>query len=314
MTAVSRHLPSMPFRSSAHAREQLLLMASRTVGPGDANETAPMAEAAEGLAPACNAQFAAFYDQNYRQLVVAFTSALGDQRLAEDTAQEAMLRACQRWNKIGEYDNPSGWCYRVGMNWATSRWRKRRREVSSDEPMSINAVAAGEERPDQALVDAIHSLPDQQREVVVLRIWMDWSVRETSVALDIPEGTVRSRQTRGLKRLRSLLEGTEGYEDRGPRATPARIASAETSLPNGDGSLNGSRSSDERLWSSTEIHAKGNASGEGSTNGQSLVGEENGTVNENVIAFEETVSLSKIQKNDPTTVYAELWEAGGGFG
>ena len=312
MTAVSRHLPSMPSRSSAHAREQLLLMARRTVGAGDANQTAPMAEAAESLAPACNTQFAAFYDQNYRQLVVAFTSALGDQRLAEDAAQEAMLRACQRWNRIGEYDNPAGWCYRVGMNWATSRWRKRRREVSSDEPMSINAVAAGEERPDQALVDAIHSLPDQQREVVVLRVWMDWSVRETSVALNVPEGTVRSRQTRGLRRLRTLLEETEGYEDRGPRATPAKGNGSGGGFTNGQFCPTGNSSSDHKEPAKAASWAATGAAVRMSVESAS-VGGENGTTNENVIAAEETVSLDKIQKGDPTTVYAGLWEAGGGF-
>lgn len=161
-------------------------------------------------APAGTADFSTFYDASYPQLVIAFTSAIGDRRLAEDAAQEAMLRACQRWTKVGEYDNPAGWCYRVGMNWATSRWRKRRREISTDEPRSITDSVAGDALIDDELLGALDRLPEDQRQVVVLRIWLDWSVRDTAEALSIPEGTVRSRQARALTKLKTdLMESRE---------------------------------------------------------------------------------------------------------
>ncbi|MDB4103219.1 hypothetical protein N9549_03985 [Acidimicrobiales bacterium] len=73
------------------------------------------------------ATFAAFYQQNIGPLARTLTSALGDPQVAQDAAQEAMARACERWEKIETYDNPVGWCYRVAMNWSTSRWRKRKR-------------------------------------------------------------------------------------------------------------------------------------------------------------------------------------------
>lgn len=164
-------------------------------------------------AEVCNVGFSTFYDENYPQLVIAFTSAIGDRRLAEDAAQEAMLRACQRWNKIGQYDNPAGWCYRVGMNWATSRWRKRRREISTDEPRSITDSIEGASLVDDELLGALQRLPEDQRQVVVLRIWMDWSVRDTSEALGIPEGTVRSRQARALSKLKGDLTESRDEQD-----------------------------------------------------------------------------------------------------
>lgn len=39
-----------------------------------------------------------------------------------------MVRTFQHWDKIRRYDNPAGWAYRVGLNWATSRLRRRSRD------------------------------------------------------------------------------------------------------------------------------------------------------------------------------------------
>lgn len=153
-----------------------------------------------------NADFGQFYGENIAPLARALTATLGNPSAAQDAAQEAMTRACEQWQKISGYDNPTGWCYRVGMNWATTRWRKRRREVMDfsevtpstrlDEPASL----------DDALMAALLKLPIDQRQVVVLRLVQDWSIAETAEALDIAEGTVQSRYSRALTRLRRDLE------------------------------------------------------------------------------------------------------------
>ena len=58
------------------------------------------------------ATFAAFYEQNVDVLARTLTASLVDAQVAQDAAQEAMARACERWDKIEHYDNPVGWCYR----------------------------------------------------------------------------------------------------------------------------------------------------------------------------------------------------------
>jgi len=72
--------------------------------------------------------FETFYraqaDRVYRSLAVA----LADPQLAREAADEAMTRAYARWHRVRGLDNPDGWVFRVGLNWATSRWRKLRRE------------------------------------------------------------------------------------------------------------------------------------------------------------------------------------------
>ena len=157
------------------------------------------------MATSRESAFAAFYQRNIATLTRTLAASLGDGQLAQDAAQEAMARACERWEKIEGYDNPTGWCYRVAMNWATSRWRKRRREVITDElppPATFDA-------PDIELQDRIRSalrqLSLEHRSVIVLRLFEDWSIAETADALGIAHGTVQSRYARALERLRAEL-------------------------------------------------------------------------------------------------------------
>lgn len=151
--------------------------------------------------------FAAFYAGNIHTLSRSLAAALGDPQLAQDAAQEAMARACERWERIAYYDNPMGWCYRVAMNWATSRFRKRKREVITAEMPT--ARARSYDNPDVELQDriliALRSLSLEHRSVIVLRLIEDWSIAETAEALGVAHGTVQSRYARALDRLRAEL-------------------------------------------------------------------------------------------------------------
>lgn len=151
------------------------------------------------------AAFASFYQRNIGSLTRTLTASLGDHQLAQEAAQESMTRACERWEKIQGYENPTGWCYRVAMNWATSRWRKRRREVITNElPAATLVDSPNVELQDRVLV-ALRALSLEHRSVVVLRLIEDWSIAETATALGIAEGTVQSRYARALQKLRAEL-------------------------------------------------------------------------------------------------------------
>lgn len=167
--------------------------------------------------------FADFYEQAIDPLTRALTATIGDVPTAQDAAQEAMLRACARWNKIAGYDNPMGWCFRVGLNWATSRWRRRRREELTS-TFDASHILTELEPSDFALFDAVHELPIEWRSVVVLRLLMDWSVAETAAALDVRPGTVKSRLGRAVARLRVVLD------DRPATTQPAPEAAASNSV------------------------------------------------------------------------------------
>lgn len=158
-----------------------------------------LAEARATPVAARHAAFEQFYRANRDQVYRALLLTLGDQALAAEAVDEAMVRTFQRWRTVRTYSNPSGWCYRVALNWARDQLRKRKRELLGDAPEKGVPAAAN---ADPQILAALGALPVEYRSVVVLRYFFDWSQKQIAEALDIPEGTVKSRLNRGLAELR----------------------------------------------------------------------------------------------------------------
>ena len=141
----------------------------------------------------------------------------GDADLAEELAQEALLRACRDWARVKDYDSPGAWLHRVAINLANSSFRRfaaRRRAMGTlwhrpaedhTDPDSAAAVA---------LRGALSALPPKMRAVLVLRFYEDLSVKEVAATLGWPEGTVKTLSNRGMARLRAAgLDDGEGRPD-----------------------------------------------------------------------------------------------------
>lgn len=148
--------------------------------------------------------FEAFYRDQRAPLYRALALTLGDVELAREAVDEAMVRAYQRWGRLCTYDNPAGWVYRVGLNWAVS-WTRRRQRVMPvatvpDQPTD------GPSPGDPGVARALAGLGEQHRAVLVLRFHLDWSVEQIAAALGVPAGTVKSRLHRGLAAMRAQLE------------------------------------------------------------------------------------------------------------
>jgi RNA polymerase sigma-70 factor (ECF subfamily) len=166
--------------------------------------TASASELTAQLAPR---RFEEFYRNRRDQVFRGLALTLRDHDLAADATDEAMARAFQHWRSVKSYANPEGWAYRVGLNWARSRMRRARREVSG---FRLEDRPAPEWTPsDPQLADALESLPVNQRAVVVLRFHFDWSTEQVAKALGVPLGTVKSRLSRALERLEQSAEVTE---------------------------------------------------------------------------------------------------------
>jgi DNA-directed RNA polymerase specialized sigma24 family protein len=154
-----------------------------------------------------DSSFEAFYRAQVDRVYRALTLSLGDPDLAREATDEGMARACARWETVSALDNPGGWVFRVGFNWACSWWRKLRREQPM--PDRMPGVVA---QPDPIAVHALQvlgRLPRTQRAVVVCRILLGLSTAETATALGVAEGTVKSRLARGLTALRGAVSKGE---------------------------------------------------------------------------------------------------------
>jgi RNA polymerase sigma-70 factor (ECF subfamily) len=145
--------------------------------------------------------FSSFYRDKWQPVARGLALTLGDPDLAAEATDEAMARAYPRWATLQAYDNPAGWVYRVGLNWARSHHRRIARMI----PFVHHETAELGPVTDPAVAEALLRLPLKQRSVVVCRLLLDWSVDDTASALDISPGTVKSRLHRGLQTLESTL-------------------------------------------------------------------------------------------------------------
>ncbi len=149
---------------------------------------------------------------------------LGDRSEAEDVAQEAMMRL---WRIAPKWQpgkaKVSTWLYRVTMNLCLDiKRRQRAKIVPLDRVPDLvdGAQDAVEQMQDTARIDALQAalmtLPNRQRQAVVLRHIEDLSNPEIAEIMDISTEAVESLTARGKRALSSALAGrrTElGYDD-----------------------------------------------------------------------------------------------------
>jgi len=144
------------------------------------------------------------------------TRVLGDRAEAEDVVQDAMMRLWKiapDWRQ-GEAQ-VSTWAYRVTVNLCTDRLRRRtsRPQVALDlvaEP-EADMASAVEKMTDKARVDALQfaldTLPDRQKQAVVLRHLEGLSNPEIAEIMDIGVEAVESLTARGKRALKAALAG-----------------------------------------------------------------------------------------------------------
>lgn len=139
---------------------------------------------------------------------------LRDRSAAEDTAQEAFIRAYRHLGSFREGLSFKPWLLRIVTNLALNEVRARGRRggllarfASSNHGQAPAADAAllPEEQRD-ALQSAMNELPLDDRVVLYLRFFLEMPEKEMADALNVRPGTVKSRLHRACGRLRSLIE------------------------------------------------------------------------------------------------------------
>ena len=155
------------------------------------------------------AGFGARVAENQRRVFQIAYGILGNSADAEEVAQEAFLRAFQKFQSLREAAKFRAWVNRIAFRLALNRQRELRRRLTRETAWhaagtgeTVDGSRNGEERVlVERLRSEIEALPEKLRRVLQLSIVKDMDASDVGVVLGIPAGTVRSR----LHTARKLL-------------------------------------------------------------------------------------------------------------
>jgi RNA polymerase sigma factor (sigma-70 family) len=156
--------------------------------------------------------FEDFYGDNHRRVRAALTVAVGERDLAFDAADEAFARAFLQWARVSTMASPRAWVFRVGLNVAHRRARRRSLEralLRRNEPVTELPAPAAE------LWALVAELPERQRLAVVLRHIGDLSEDQVATAMGIQRGTVSRTLRDAHQNLAAAMTDEMAAEEKG---------------------------------------------------------------------------------------------------
>ena len=151
------------------------------------------------------ADFEDFFRAEYQTLLRAMYLISGTRDEAEELAQEAFVKVLERWDRVREMDNPSGYLYRTAVN--TRRSVARRLRLAAQRALFLHSpdVIAQSDDRDQ-IRRALALLPVSQREAIVLVEWLGLTDAEAGRVLGVSAGAVRVRISRAKASLQTPME------------------------------------------------------------------------------------------------------------
>lgn len=184
--------------------------------------------AAKKLSPAKAAELTARFERDALPLLDAIYAGAfrltRNQADAEDLVQETFAKAYRAFQSFEEGTNLKAWLYRILTNTFINQYRKNQRGPAIDPTEQIEdwqmakaerhtsgglksaETEALENLPNDAINNALNSIPEEFRNAVYMADVDGFSYKEIAEIMNTPVGTVMSRLHRGRKMLRELLE------------------------------------------------------------------------------------------------------------
>ncbi len=152
-----------------------------------------------------------------RQVYATCYHMLGNREDALDCAQETMLRAYRAFDSFRQDASFATWITRIAMNVCTDALRKRRPVVSLDalreeshfdvsDPAPTAYAQLEQKERMRLLREGLDQLPEDMRQMIVLRDVQGLSYDQIASILQVPLGTVKSRVSRAREKLVHLLQ------------------------------------------------------------------------------------------------------------
>jgi RNA polymerase sigma-70 factor (ECF subfamily) len=163
--------------------------------------------------------FDEFFDRFAGPLLSYLDGMVRDRSAAEDLVQETLLRVHQRIDRYREQGAFRAWVFRIATNLALTELRRRRiaAAVPLDEGHFEPAAPcdpgpgdrAERDRQERSIAAGFRTLSDDHRAVILLRVRGGMGIREIAQALQVPEGTVKSRIHHAVRKLREFARDRE---------------------------------------------------------------------------------------------------------
>jgi RNA polymerase sigma-70 factor (ECF subfamily) len=156
------------------------------------------------------------YSEHGRSLLAYATRLTGNRANAEDVVQETLLRAWKHSEVIvNQKGSVRGWLLTVARNIVTDRVRAKSARPTEVAESPATGPVAGDHADavvnSMLVLDALHHLSPDHRQVLVELYYRGRSVSEAAEILGVPPGTVKSRSYYALRAMRSVISG-EGTE------------------------------------------------------------------------------------------------------
>jgi RNA polymerase sigma-70 factor (ECF subfamily) len=149
--------------------------------------------------------FGVLYERYAPSLLFFAHSQVGDAALAEDLLQDCFLRILDLDPAQLHQDSLRGLLYTVLRNLARDEGRRKVARQKSYPLLGPSTIAGGEAARFDDLSLALHALPSEQREAVVLKNYADLSFAEIGEMAGVSESTVKSRYRYAIEKLAELL-------------------------------------------------------------------------------------------------------------
>lgn len=158
--------------------------------------------------------------RRHAPMAMRTAALLGAGASAEDVVQEALVKAYRSLDGFRDGRPFRPWLLRIVANEAhnvhRSFVRRAAREQRMIPPELLDPAGEVVQREDkERLLRAVGRLPDKLRTAVTCRYLLELDEAETAVVLGVPRGTVKSRLSRGLERLRTELEAVSPDQEAG---------------------------------------------------------------------------------------------------
>jgi RNA polymerase sigma-70 factor (sigma-E family) len=153
------------------------------------------------------------FASHHARLVGLARLLVDDLPTAEDVVQEAFTALYQRWSRLRDPQAAGSYLQSAVLNGARSSLRRRRtvlnlvREKPVPLPSAEQIAVSHETR--REILQSLHQLPGRQREVLVLRYYLDLSEAEIAATLSISRGSVKKHASRALTALSARLEAAQ---------------------------------------------------------------------------------------------------------